>query len=138
LNPSLTVEQVVNSIEWSRGAVILVAHPGGGGRELKKKHYWVVVSRNDINRNTELPIIAVPMVSHRETTYRDAVDLEVPKGKSPTGSAIIVQCRLIKALDCRARRVTATGKRCDSELMKKIDEQLIEVLGMDESWLRKS
>jgi mRNA-degrading endonuclease toxin of MazEF toxin-antitoxin module len=131
------LEQLAVSLEWKRGVVVHVRHPGGGGRELKGKHHWVVVSRNDINLNMDLPIIAVPIVSHREHTYRDAVDLAVEKDKSPTGRAIIIQCRLIKALDRPARRVTSTGKHCSPELMRQIDEQLIEVLGMDERWARK-
>lgn len=116
----------------TRGHVILCkSPPDTTGHEIKgKPHYWIVVSRNDINWNTDLLIVAVPIVTHRDDTHRDVTDIAVKKKKSPTGENILIRCGQIRALD--SNRVLEWKKLCSTKLMKEIDDKLKEILEFDD------
>jgi mRNA-degrading endonuclease toxin of MazEF toxin-antitoxin module len=128
----LTDEQMLYRMSWLRSRLIWCDPDCTIGRELRDPHFWIIVSTDGINANPKLPVIAVPIVSHRKTTHIGASDLEVKEEESPTKSAAIVRCGQIRVLD-RSRRDRAQskiGKCCSDALMRRIDEKLLEVLAI--------
>jgi hypothetical protein len=103
---------------------------------LKDRHYWLLVSRNDINWNLELPVIAVPVVSWRAGTFRYASDVEVLKKDSPTNAAILIQCGQIRVLD-RAEIKPMDTMACSKSLLALVEDKIVEVLGLKRHWVRK-
>ncbi len=126
------VDDVAYWINWLRGSFLLWEPDGTRGRDFSGKHFWIVVSRDDINKNGKLPVIVVPVNTKRRETSVTASDIEVDKNDSPTGKPIVIRCGHIRTLDRGTRNlVVAKRKYCSDELMRLIDEKLIEVLELE-------
>ncbi len=113
----------------------------GQGFNTPYKHYWIIVSRDEIgwaddDKYGRPPLLVVPLnsyVSEEETPVGPSDILITDKSKIPLlgGKPSIVRCGQLRA--CRRTKKIDFGRRyVGEELMAEIDRKLIEVLGLED------
>jgi hypothetical protein len=142
----ISVGQMLAANMPMRGRVIFWNPKDAVGTEMKppatgRAHRWVLVCRNVITLS--MPVIAVPMNTFRSESDVGASDIDVnDEAEWPTGIHVVIRCGLLRAIDRSVRNVSFFNQDNAStfvgdSLMTKIEAKLIEVLGMDGTWVRK-
>jgi len=133
--PRLSDDQLVYSAMLSRGRILLWDPDDTVGVEIRGRHYWIIVSRDQINWDTIRPVIVVPMSSYEGKSV-GASDVVIKGGDLPTGKEAIVRCGQIRAFDHQRFSFYERGG-ISAKWMAKIEQKLIETLGMNQTWVRR-